>query len=148
MINLSNITARFFKYGGVAGGSALMDWLTFLALTFFGLSPVVAQIFSRIAGGLFSFICNRYWSFNAGKENGITLQGRRFLLLYAFSYCLSIGLLSALLMLGIPTYGAKLLADTTCLTVNFSVMNFYVFNDRPGIISFFKPLFRGNSRRG
>lgn len=142
------LLTRFLKYGGVAAGSALSDWLIFLSLTCFGLSPVMAQVFSRVAGGLFSFICNRYWSFDAGKVAGVTLQGRRFLLLYGFSYCLSIALLSTFLALGLPTYISKLLGDTTCLVINFSVMQLYVFNARPGISSFLKPLFRGSSRRG
>lgn len=128
----------FAKYCGVAGGAALSDWLVFVILDVLGVNHIYAQMISRISGGVFSFVVNRKWSFNAGHVDHLTRQGRRFMLLYAFSYALSVGLLYFLVdVLGMPKYAAKLAADSTCFVVNFVAMRIYVFKDRAGFTAAF-----------
>ena len=99
---------------------------------------------ARVLGGAFSFIINRNWSFNARDGGHLTRQGRRFILLYAISFCLSVSLLYILVeMIGAPKYLAKLLADGTCLIVNFITMRTYVFKDRAGFTSAFQKTLSG-----
>lgn len=124
---------RFVKYGGVAAGSAAADWIVFVALHALGLNYLVGQVISRIAGGVFSFLMNRYWSFRAGAR-GVTVQGRRFLILYGFSYVLSLTLLYVQVdLFGLGAYLAKLVSDGLVFVVNFVVMNNYVYKDVVGL---------------
>jgi len=126
----------FSKYLLVAGGSAGTDWAIFLFFSTIGLNPVLSHMMSRIAGGVFSFALNRYWSFDQRGSSHLTREGRRFLILYAFSYYLS----AQIVYLGIyvfdvhPWY-SKLAADVSCLLVNFIVMRGYVFSNRDGLLS-------------
>lgn len=125
---------KFIQYGGVAAGSAGVDWLIFIFLTVAGVYHVTAIVFSRIGGGIFSFFMNRIWTFTARDGRHVSIQGRRFLLLYGVSYLMAIGVLYFLAdMVGISAYLAKLCADTLCFLFNFGVMKAYVYHERAGI---------------
>lgn len=137
------ILKRFVKYGWVAAGSACTDWAVFATGQFLGANYLLAQVASRMSGGVFSFVVNRFWSFESGPEGHITVQGRRFLLLYVFSYGLSLLLMYFQVgILGNNTYVSKLIADSICFVFNFTVMNVYVYKDRKGLIHGLKTLFR------
>jgi len=134
-MSLFNIITKFIKYCSVALGSAITDWLVFIALTFLGVPYIHCQATSRFVGGVFSFIVNRYWSFSAKNGRHITVQGRRFTLLYFFSYALSLGLLYFFVdIIHMPVYISKLAADTICFIVNFVVMHNYVYHQRQGLL--------------
>ena len=126
---------QFTKYGSAALGSAATDWLLFTTLIFNGVtSPLAAQILSRIGGGIFSFAVNGYWCFNSEGKLRLLKAGRRFLLLYGFSYCLSISLFLIFLeLLGVPAFLAKLSSDMMILIINYIVMHNYVFHGRDGL---------------
>jgi len=125
---------QFSKYGGVAVGSAVTDYLTFSVLLFFGTGILPAQMVSRIVGGLFSFFMNKYWSFNTNSFGSVIREGRRFLVLYAFSYVLAVSIFFALSEhAGLGPYPAKIIADVICFMVNFVVMRLYVFKDVRGL---------------
>ena len=131
------LLAKFVKYGFVACGSAASDWVVFsLLVLFFGLEPIFGQMIARLAGGFFSFCANKYWSFKANKGERIGREGRRFLLLYFFSYVLSISLFWLATFFDLSPFLAKLSTDGMILIFNFIVMNYYVFNERKGLISF------------
>ena len=124
---------QFSKYGGVAVGSAVTDYLTFTAFLFFGTGILPAQMTARIAGAFFSFFMNKYWSFNTGLLNSAIMEGRRFLVLYAFSYILAVSIFYALSEHGgLGPYPAKIIADVICFMVNFVVMRLYVFSGGKG----------------
>ena len=73
-------------------------------------------------------------SLETGPKGRVLVQSRRFLLLYAFSLGLSVGLLFVQVdLLGRSLYGAKVVADGTCFLVNFVVMRGYVFRATAGI---------------
>lgn len=130
---MKKVAEQAAKYGCVAGVSALSDWLVFVSLTLLGVNYLVAQGSARLVGGLVSFSANKYWSFEAGKVH-LTSAARRFLLLYCFSYALSLSLLYWWVdLIGLSPFTGKLLADTSCLFVNFVVMRSYVFTSRAGI---------------
>ena len=134
-----NVMVRFVRYFSVALLAAGADWLVFLALTSaVGLWPLTGLMIARIAGGLMSFLSNRYWTWGANRKIALTQQGRRFVLLYAFSYALSIVLFRLLTeALLLTPYLGKLTTDICCFIVNFLVMNFYVFHARAGFARFF-----------
>ena len=89
---------------------------------------------ARFAGGLFSFLLNKYWSFGARSSETFVLQGRRFLVLYGFSYLLALGILYVLTeRIGFGPYTAKIIADVACFMVNFVIMRRYVFSGGRGL---------------
>ena len=126
---------QFSKFGGVAAGSAMTDYAVFSALLFLGIGALPSQMVARIAGGAFSFTINKYWSFGAKGVGSLKAEGRRFLILYAFSYVLALVILYILTeKAGIRSYPAKITADITCFLVNFVVMRNYVFSSGRGLI--------------
>ena len=118
----------FSKYGTVAYGSAVIDYISFSIFLFVGFNNFLSQVVSRILGGIFSFLVNKEWSFNFSKKGYISKQAIRFLILYFFSYIISITLFFLFLkILLIPVYFSKILSDTICFFFNFFVMKYYVF---------------------
>jgi putative flippase GtrA len=124
---------QFSRYSVVATGSTCSDWLIFILIGWLGGPPIVAHMIGRIGGGLFSFSLNKAWSFGENPNTTLVVSGRRFLLLYVFSYVVSISLF-ALFATGLEMskYISKVLADGTCFCINFVVMKHYTFHDRTG----------------
>ena len=130
---------QFAKYGLVAAMSALSDWAVFTLLFMVFGHPISAQCVARIMGGVVSFAANRNWSFRRDKKQLLVVEARRFLLLYAFSYIISISIFYALVnLMGSDPFLGKLVADTACFVINFIVMKLYVFKDRKGFTSLFR----------
>ena len=134
-----SITNQFFKYSGVAATSAIVDWIVYSTLVFFGGHYVVAQVVSRLTGGDYAFFTNKYWSFDARSRGRVSVEGRRFIVLYLVSCCLSLSLLWFLGdIAGVNIFLAKLLADSSCLAFNFFIMRGYVFHPRSGIVGWLR----------
>ena len=132
------VAARFVSYCSVALLAAGVDWLVFMVLiSAFGLWPLSRLMVARIAGGLTSFLSNRYWTWGANRQITLTQQGRRFVLLYVLSYTLSVALFRLLteVFLLIPLL-SKLATDISCFVINFMLMNFYVYHARVGLARF------------
>ena len=124
---------RFVQYCSVAALAAGADWLVFALLaSAIGLDPLASLMIARVVGGLASFVSNRHWTWGQNRQIALTQQGRRFLLLYAGSYLLSVTLFR-LLSGALPPYPAKLLTDLGCFAVNYLAMNAYVFHARGGL---------------
>lgn len=132
------VAARFVSYCSVALLAAGVDWLVFMVLiSAFGLWSLSSLMVARIAGGLTSFLSNRYWTWGANRQITLTQQGRRFVLLYVLSYTLSVALFRLLteVFLLIPLL-SKLATDISCFVINFMLMNFYVYHARVGLARF------------
>jgi len=142
--NRAGVRIRFFRFSSVAVGSALADWTLFTILVFSGVRPLHAQMAARIVGGVFSFVNNKFWSFEARHLGHVTREGRRFLLLYAISYLLSVGSFHGLTeFVGMSPFVAKLFADGSVFLFNFFVMDLYVFDERRSLRKFLMRLLRG-----
>lgn len=130
-----NIIKSFGKYSSVAIGAAGIDWVVFIIMHQLGYSYVAAQAVSRISGGGFSFLINRYWTFSSGKKSHITVQGRRFILLYMFSYVASLSMLYFWVeIMGVSIYYSKLASDTISFVLNYRIMHSYVYHNRQGLL--------------
>lgn len=119
-------------YIAVACLSALSDWSIFTAISWFlpTLDVVFAQGPARLTGGLVAFVLHRLWSFKDQKGQGLGTEAGRFMALYVFSFCLSIGTVWFLVdLFGMNRYGSKAFADILCFGFNFFVMKYYVFAD-------------------
>lgn len=119
-----------FAYISVAVVSAVSDWITFTLIVLLApTSALTAQAIARIVGGAVSFSINRHWSFREQQGCGFSTETRRFLVLYAFSYVLSLlTLYLCIRVAALNTFGSKLFADGLCFVVNFLVMKTYVFS--------------------
>lgn len=128
------IVQQLMKYGLVAAISAISDWIVFSILLLLTGQHLPSQGAARLVGGGVSFFLNKHWSFVEGTGLLIVRSARRFLLLYAVSYVLSIlALLLLVDVLGFWVVWGKLMADGMMLVFNFTVMRVYVFNKRDGI---------------
>ncbi len=114
------------RYLAVAGTAAASDWLVFLLMTGLGSDAVLAQGVARLVGGAVAFVLHKFWAFEAGTTHRTVEEARRFSMLYVASYALSLSLLRVALPM-LPTWWAKLLADSSCLVFNFVVMRLWVF---------------------
>lgn len=126
---------RFGRYSLVALLAAGSDWLVFsVMVSLLGLGHLASLMTARVVGGVASFLSNRHWTWGAHRQIALTQQGRRFLLLYGFSYVTSVAFFSLLSEgLALPPYPSKLATDIACFALNFVVMNGYVFNPRGGL---------------
>ncbi|TNC94023.1 MAG: hypothetical protein FD119_3516 [Stygiobacter sp.] len=133
---------RFASYSSVAALSAGSDWLTFaILMDVLGLGNYASLAIARVVGGLTSFLVNRNVTWHGTRSLAVTRQGRRFLVLYVFSFGLSLGLFILLGdILRLNPYAAKLVTDLSCFVVNFLVMNSYVYNERSGPIGWLRSL--------
>jgi putative flippase GtrA len=122
-----NITSQFTKYVTVAMLSAASDWVVFAGLLAASSLPIIAQGTSRIVGGLVSFGVNKYWSFESRRPERTLIEARRFLVLFVISYVLSLSLFSALTLILVSPYWAKLITDTSCFFFNFLMMRLWVY---------------------
>ena len=88
---------RFLRYSWVALMSAGSDWLVFAVLvSLIGMAHLEGLMVARVVGGAVPFLANRYWTWGAHRRVAMTQQGRRFLVLYGFSYGLAVTLFSLL----------------------------------------------------
>ena len=118
----------FIRYNCTAILSFSSDWLVFLILNQFEVFFIYSQMTARLVGGLSSFLINKCWSFKSSLKLQIFLQGRRFIMLFIFSYLLSNYLLFLFVeWLKISLLWSKLMADGTCYIINFFVMKNYVY---------------------
>lgn len=123
----STVDVQAGRYLSVAVQSALADWGMFVLLVTFGAEGLTAQAIARLVGGAYSFAANKLWSFQAGGWSTLAPQAWRFLVLYAVSYLLSLGLFQGMTTLAMSPWVAKPLADGGCFVFNFFVMRSWVF---------------------
>lgn len=139
---------RFGKYVSVALLAAGSDWLLFsLMVSLLHAPDLVSLMSARVLGGLVSFLSNRHWTWEGNRHVALNQQGRRFMILYVFSYAVSVGCFSGLTgLLAVPAYPAKLATDGICFLLNFMVMQAYVFHQRGGLVARLRRLLAGEAR--
>lgn len=94
---------------------------------FFGVAPVLANVVSKTAAGVFAFFCHRRFTFRAHVGEKISRQATW----YFISLLINIPI-SSLLLWGIMRGGAgpilaKLLSDGGGLILNFAISKFITF---------------------
>lgn len=111
----------------VVGLSAVAtDYMVYMLLGRF-LPTAVAKAASFAAGAVLSFVLNRLFVFRAKEKGKVTTQVGAFVLLYATSLLLNMGVNASALALDLPRGLAWLLATGTSTVTNFLGMKFIVF---------------------
>ncbi len=130
MVDSYGIAKLFIKYGAVSITSFLLDYLTFIALTYVLEVPyLVANVLARCVSTIFNFSGHRQLSF---KSRGrLTGQATR----YALAVVTALALATLLLYLcvdglGTPKYLAKPAVDAVIFVMNFLVLSRLVFPER------------------
>lgn len=139
---------RFGKYVSVALLAAGSDWALFsLMVSVLHAPDLTSLMAARVLGGVMSFLSNRHWTWEANRHVALTQQGRRFMILYLFSYAISVGCFSSLTeLLAVPAYPAKLATDSVCFLLNYLVMQAYVFHQRGGLVAQLRRRLAGDVR--
>jgi len=124
------------KEQGAELGRFLVVGLSAVATDFavyMGLSRIlpiaVAKGASFAAGAVLSFVLNRLFVFRAKEKGKVVKQAGAFVLLYATSLLLNMGVNAGALALGLPKALAWLFATGTSTVTNFLGMKFIVFAD-------------------
>lgn len=115
--------SRFLVVGLSAVGT---DFLVYMAISPF-LPTAVAKGTSFVAGAVLSFVLNRAFVFRARDKGKVSTQAGLFVLLYATSLGLNMGVNAAALALSFPKALAWLCATGTSTVANFLGMKFIVF---------------------
>lgn len=78
------------RYLTVGIGSAITDFCIYgLLIRFAGCTPMIANLISRPAGGLFSFTGNKLWTFERTQRAGTLTQFLRFWTTWIGAYAIS-----------------------------------------------------------
>lgn len=132
------------RYAAASAGSALVDWILFLAFMKLagasafsagtgaaagagsvakaaGLSAAAA----RIGSGLFNFEVNRRWSFQSRGHAGT--EAVRYLLLFGANILVNAGMVTAFSYTGVPAAAGKIIADVTLFIANYHIQKRWVF---------------------
>lgn len=90
------------------------------------LSPILANIFSKLAAGIFAFFCHKHFTFRIafGDTAG---QGARYFTLLALNIPLSSSVLALQLAWVNEPAIAKITADIICLAFTYLVSKYFVF---------------------
>lgn len=120
---------RYATCGLAAGGT---DYLTYLALTWGAdWNAVAAQAVARPAGGLVSFLANRFYTFRHRQGAALPVQFARFWVVWAVSYGLALAAIAGYDALfhgrRVP---AKICADATVVIVTFLLQRHWTFAER------------------
>lgn len=123
------ITRLFASYSAVSVASFLLDYLVFIALTYWiGVAYLTANILARAVSALFNFLAHKRFSF---KSDGVWLHEA---MKYAGAVVFALVQSSALLffcvhVLHFPGYAAKPFVDLLVFLANFLILSRVVFKD-------------------
>jgi putative flippase GtrA len=111
-------------FGLVGAASAAVDFGVFIGLVALGLAAWAATAISFLVAFGVNYRGNRDLVFRAGAVPGAV---RRYILLVAFNWAASTGLVAALAWLGAPGWAAKLAVMALVAVFNFAVLRAWVF---------------------
>ncbi|MBN2562810.1 MAG: GtrA family protein [Phycisphaerae bacterium] len=127
------LAGAFLRFVATGAGAATVDLgLYTLLIRVAGLHPLVANLISRPAGGLFSFTVNKLWTFADHDRSRWHIQFAQYVMLWLTWYALSEGLLGLFhSLLGLHALLAKPLAEGIVALLNFVMLRHWVFRERP-----------------
>lgn len=117
---------RFLVVGLSAVGTDFLVYMLLVRLVP-ALPIAVAKGVSFAAGAVLSFVLNRLFVFRAKDKGKVSTQAGAFVLLYATSLLLNMGVNAGALALALPKAVAWLFATGTSTVTNFLGMKFIVF---------------------
>lgn len=92
-------------YGVVGAAQLGADWLTFVALSYFGMAPAVANVLGRVVGASLGFVLNGHFTFR--QTDGSAQLHARSLSRFAISWTLMTGLSTLLVTASVSAFGLE-----------------------------------------
>ena len=121
------------RYTTVGVGSAITDLSVYALLTrVSGVDPLIANLISRPLGGLFSFVCNKLWTFEKRQFGGTHRELLRFWTIWLGAYAASealVWLFHSHFQLG--AFPTKLCAEAPVCMVVFLTHRYWTFRTHP-----------------
>jgi putative flippase GtrA len=114
------IFVQVVAYGFDMGGFLLM-------FSVLGMHPVVANLFGKMAAGVFAFFTHRSFTFRLSDEHRHHGQAVRYFVLLGINLPLSAGVLSLVLLVVKYPVAAKFIADVICVLLTYWLSKTYVF---------------------
>ncbi|MDR0626016.1 MAG: GtrA family protein [Bifidobacteriaceae bacterium] len=111
----------------VGGASAAVDFVVFLGLTHIGLVAWAGSAVSFLVAFAVNYRGNRDLVFRAGAVPGAL---RRYVVLVAFNWVASTGLVALGTAVGLPGWAAKLVSMVLIAAFNFAALRAWVFKRR------------------
>lgn len=123
------IAGAFLRFLATGAGAASVDMgLYALMVRLLDVPPLVANLISRPAGGVFSFTVNKFWTFADRDTSRWHVQFGQYIALWLTAYALSEGLLGLFHhALRLHALFAKPLAEGLVAMFNFAVLKHWVF---------------------
>lgn len=118
----------FSRYAAVQLVAYAIDMGGFLLLTAAaGVTPVVANIFGKLAAGAFAFVAHRRYTFGVSGHANARSQLIRYALLLVANIPISSLLLAGLLHWIEWDVAAKFVSDVICVVLTFAASRTFVF---------------------
>jgi len=124
-----------FKQGllyGVVGAAQLgADWLAFVALSYLGMAPAIANVLGRVVGASLGFVLNGRFTFR--QTDGSAQLHARSLSRFAISWALMTGLSTLLVTASVSAFGlettwiTKPLIDILLAVAGFVASKYWIY---------------------
>jgi putative flippase GtrA len=125
---------EIISYGIVGAGQIGIDWVTFVLLSQFGLSPGLANVIGRVCGAAAGFWLNGRWTFSRGNS---TPLGLRQLLRFLASWSVMTVLSTTVVVLVDHAHGlrwtwvVKPVADGILAVLGFLISKHWIYRHPP-----------------
>lgn len=117
------VTIQLLAYG--------IDMGLFLIILKLGLSePIMANVFAKLAAGIFAFIVHRNFTFRVAESSAIKHQAIRYFVLLALNIPVSSAILASLLVWIATPVAAKFIADIICVALTYALSKYFIFTDQ------------------
>lgn len=120
------------RFVTVGAGSVLTDFCVYGFLTRgLDINPLVANLISRPLGGLFSFVCNKLWTFQRQRVAGTSRELFRFWVIWVLAYAASEGLVWVFYGgFRMGAFAAKFCAEALLCVAVFLTHRYWTFRGR------------------
>jgi putative flippase GtrA len=126
---------RFLVVGLTTVG---IDYVTYQILLTLAVVPAQAKAAGFIAGTIFAYFANRFWTFGSKNAQASLASMARFALLYSSTLACNVGANSAMLTLLVACpyrlQSAFIVATGISATLNFLGMKYLVFKQAPVMV--------------
>ena len=118
-------------YGVVGAAQLGADWLAFVALSYFGMVPALANVLGRVTGASLGFVLNGHFTFR--QSDGSTHLHVRSLSRFAISWATMTALSTLLVTASVSTFGleatwiTKPMIDVLLAVAGFVASKYWIY---------------------
>lgn len=122
----------FVRYVFIQVLAYSIDMGAFLIVLSVGVvGPILANVISKFAAGLFAFVAHRRFTFRATNGESVKEQAVKYFVLLTLNIPLASAILALLLMWLPGAVLAKLIADMICIGLTYFLSKYFIFTRQP-----------------